>query len=491
MIIDDFVDESIANMKDTVGGPARIDDNVGPAPLQKDSLNASQSATAQPLKPKTPEAKIDLEGSSITTTQQQSSEEAAQTTSTIPQDGRALKDSTVASEAKSQPRSPEETAQSANPSPVQSSEALSNNTDSARTGEGKVKESASEQTNPPVNNVRPTFGGLFARAKSFINKFTAAKAESSTLSGNDVQDTATGTASASSADSSPETGTIKDEESIQPTTETKLPFTRKLTDPVPLDSSLFSASALRPPPFQTIINLSPSAATTGSNILSRIPWTSSPTTPSSIDLTTYYTTQILRVRPNGIDENEMRGIWLAWLRIEGWSGEEVNETSIRRCARLALGKAAEIVELRKEERDRKEEERKVAFEREKAVIDGVLGGKEKVWYPLTQERKGAESVESEEEAKKVVEEVIQQLHGSESEQQLHTPPGTLTNLDTSKVDSRKMTEEQRVSVLAELNKITEANQPLPEDRRRWSVDIKKPLTPQFQSPQPRDYSNRV
>jgi len=166
---------------------------------------------------------------------------------------------------------------------------------------------------------------------------------------------------------------------------------------------------------------------------------------------------------------------------------------------MALSKAAEIVEVRKEEKERREEERRAAMEKERSVIEEALGGKEKVSYRLTQEVKDLSvEEEEEEEGTKRVEEVIQQLEssGSTTTTQVTAPmPGKLTDLETPKVevpDKKLMSDEKHIAVLAELNKIAEHNQPLPEVRERWLVDIKKPLTPQLPPPtQQRDYSHRV
>ena len=53
----------------------------------------------------------------------------------------------------------------------------------------------------------------------------------------------------------------------------------------------------------------------------------------------------------------MRNIWDAWVKLETWSQGTLDEYVMRNLARGALTKAAEIVELRKLEREQSEEEK--------------------------------------------------------------------------------------------------------------------------------------
>jgi hypothetical protein len=346
------------------------------------------------------------------------------------------------------------------------------------------EEPSSVQSQPLTSNVKRTFSGFMSRAQSFFSRISASKPETQTVPAPQA------TNSPSPSPTSTETSGIKEDTAQPSSTEPNGRLARQLTAPVPLETSLFSASALHPPSIHDTFLTTPGAALVGNNILLRIPWINSPDVPTSKDLIAYYSTQVRKHRPIGIDEKELKGLWEAWLKIQKWTNEEMTETAVRRCARMTLAKAAEIVEVRKEEREKRAEEDKAVKDKEKSVLDAVLGGKDKIWYPLTQTPTKTEENISEESDEKKVKEVTQKLDTSTTEEKA-PPRGALTNLDPSKVELRKMPADQRNQVLAELNKIAENNEPLPEQPRRWLVDMEKPLPPQLPPAQPRDYSHRV
>lgn len=74
---------------------------------------------------------------------------------------------------------------------------------------------------------------------------------------------------------------------------------------------------------------------------------------------------------------EIRQILSGWLKIENWSLEELNETSMIRVVRMTLSSASEIMEVRKRERQIRQEEKLAS----QSTGDET---QEKIWYPLTE-----------------------------------------------------------------------------------------------------------
>ena len=74
---------------------------------------------------------------------------------------------------------------------------------------------------------------------------------------------------------------------------------------------------------------------------------------------------------------EIRQILSGWLKIENWSRQELNEISMRRVVRMTLSSASEIMEVRKRERQIRQEEKLAS----QSTGDET---EEKVWYPLTE-----------------------------------------------------------------------------------------------------------
>jgi hypothetical protein len=153
------------------------------------------------------------------------------------------------------------------------------------------------------------------------------------------------------------------------------------TPEIPLQSTIFSSTLLTPP---RIYPLPASEIPTGA----RLPLCP-PSTTSTPDIIAFYTKEVLANRPTGISETDMERLLTAWLNIERWY-RKIEESQIRRAARVALSKAEEILALRKELRDLKGEELFVeegeSGESERSVFERVLGSEKEV-YPLTEEVK--------------------------------------------------------------------------------------------------------
>ena len=263
---------------------------------------------------------------------------------------------------------------------------------------------------------------------------------------------------------------------------------RRLTEPISLSSSLFSTTSLIPPPIQTVFNTPPSAADAGNNLINRIPSTSIKK-PSREELINHYTKYVLKWRPDGIDGNDMKGIWDAWVKIQERSGEESSEFAIRRTARMALAKAVEISEIRKEERERREEEQRAAKEGN-ALSESILGGKDKKWYPLTQEMSKEQEKEEEKKTEQRAQEVIQQSQESIPEER-KPEKGELTRPDSSKVEVGQQADEDRNTVPPETSKTVESSESSSEQGGQWPVGMDRPIPTPLPPNQPQNYSHRI
>ena len=104
----------------------------------------------------------------------------------------------------------------------------------------------------------------------------------------------------------------------------------------------------------------------------------------------HYSKEVLAHKPKEVDTNDMTRIFNAWVKINSWTPEEFNETCVRRAAIMTLSKSFEISELRKKEKQLREEDEKLDLEaeRERLIIGGLLGGdKGNEWYRLTETTK--------------------------------------------------------------------------------------------------------
>ena len=122
----------------------------------------------------------------------------------------------------------------------------------------------------------------------------------------------------------------------------------------------------------------------GKTALHRVPNFPSSLTRSKEALVDYYTKQIVINRPEGFDETDMKRIWDAMIKLEACSPEELNEATIRRTGKIAYAKALEILDIRKAEKQRKEDMIEMEKEEEQQIVEALLTPKEKVWYHLTE-----------------------------------------------------------------------------------------------------------
>ena len=153
---------------------------------------------------------------------------------------------------------------------------------------------------------------------------------------------------------------------------------RHLTPPIAESESLYSAAKLAPPTINAIVRTSDSR---GQHLslpnFYKVALFPSTIPQTSQSLQDHYTRQVRIHKPDGMSDFEIRQILGSWLKIENWSSEELNETSMRQVVRMTLSSAFEIMEVRKKEQQIRKEEK----------LAGQSKGdetEEKVWYPLTE-----------------------------------------------------------------------------------------------------------
>ena len=119
--------------------------------------------------------------------------------------------------------------------------------------------------------------------------------------------------------------------------------------PMPISESIYSAVRQVPPNIRKIRK----CPAKNQSILEIPP--SSCRNPT--ELRNHYMHQVKKYKPAGMSDPEIEGIWNAWMEILSWSGDQVNASSIRRAATLALSSAVDVMNLRKGEKEAKEVER--------------------------------------------------------------------------------------------------------------------------------------
>jgi hypothetical protein len=165
--------------------------------------------------------------------------------------------------------------------------------------------------------------------------------------------------------------------------------TRHLSDPVPENESVHSTAFLKPPIYfrATQIRLKEPFRTLADSVLEDLPLYNPSSSGKRLSLINHYNAQIRIHKPKGISEHDMLRIWNATLEIKSMSSEQLNQNTLRRSAKITLGKAFEALEFRKLEKEKKEEQEMLATNREEIIVSEILSGKENVWYPLTEQLK--------------------------------------------------------------------------------------------------------
>lgn len=177
------------------------------------------------------------------------------------------------------------------------------------------------------------------------------------------------------------------------------PFiSRHLTPQIPINESLYGASQLVPPSLERLGRTEFSAGSMNARkILSNLAGFPSTSEKSETQMIDHYTKQVRIHKPGGISDHEIRQILNAWLKIQSWSSEKISDSLLRRVAKMALGSACEIMEVRKEAKEQekvlqeiKQNELKLANEK---PLVGL--GEEKVFYRLTDDGRDDQNVKGE------------------------------------------------------------------------------------------------
>jgi hypothetical protein len=158
---------------------------------------------------------------------------------------------------------------------------------------------------------------------------------------------------------------------------------RKLTEPIPIESTIFGASAIRPPSLGIIMPLTNLSSRLSSSAfasqLARYP----PSSPATIAAwVSHYKKELYLHKPDKVDSSELARLYSAWLRIQSWS-DDTSEESVRLAAQMVLTKAHEHISRQKELNEWQNE--RIAAEKmeEQTVFEDVLGGNGRLSYPLT------------------------------------------------------------------------------------------------------------
>ena len=159
---------------------------------------------------------------------------------------------------------------------------------------------------------------------------------------------------------------------------------RKLTEPIPIQSTIFGASAMRPPSLAQIMpstNLSSRLSSSAiASHLARYPRSSPATTTAWIS---HYKKELHLHKPDKLDGSVLSRLFSAWLRIQSWS-DVTSEESIRLAAQIALFKAHEHISRHEELNVWQNERIAAAKMGERSVFEDALDGNRKLSYVLTE-----------------------------------------------------------------------------------------------------------
>ena len=276
-------------------------------------------------------------------------------------------------------------------------------------------------------------GGMFHRLRDFFGLTgteTEIKAKHSEPSSASSPNVYSGTQASAHTPEIPKSSILSPLLSAEETVVSSPSSLRQLTPPIPESESLYSATNFAPPTINTFIGTSH----TRGQILSLPNFSKVALFPSTIPKTSHslqdhYTRQVRIHKPEGMSDYEIRQILSGWLKIESWSTEELNETSMRRVVRMTLSSAFEIMEVRKREQQIRQEERS-------AMQSKRDNGEEKAWYPLTEhtiqggDRKG-ETGKSEKKIKEKGDTTIVKLEDGKSD---HSKQLAGTKSENSKLE---------------------------------------------------------
>lgn len=155
---------------------------------------------------------------------------------------------------------------------------------------------------------------------------------------------------------------------------------RKLTQPIPIEATIFAASTVPPP--SILKNMPRSSAS--ALFASRLANYPGPFPIVTSDLIKHYREEVFLHKPPEVDVADMGRMWTSWLRIESWSNP-ISEESIRHAARVTLTKAHEHASRRREVDEWRKEKTGVQKMAERTVFEDVLAGNAKSSYPLTEQ----------------------------------------------------------------------------------------------------------